>query len=487
MKTSLSLRTFSVTLVAFTSSAFSEITFTVDRSNYLSGEGTHYRISGAPPNTPIFWSSTRNGISTGETNAYYDHVTDENGNWEATGGAFDAETMGGSWTKEARIGVDGPVLTRAFNVSDAIARAPSARPALTLVNWGSPDIVKGADLVQQLGAKNIKIAMSYQSHLDYPNTYVGQPKSLTELSQTAPFKNVLDRPFERTMIVAYPFSNPDFLTHPNPEAVEQEMYDFTKHLIESYAGTGKEFILQNWEGDWQLCEECKTDPTFVIPQERLTAMKAYLDARHRGMERARNELAAVQGVKVKDAIEFVLLSRTRSGQTSMLRDVIPYVQSDYISYSSYETVQGPALGELGRRILDDLAFIRNYPGVDGRELLIGEYGFDSTLPDTESRMQIASEAFQQAGVPLAAYWTVEGVPHTYALFQNGTQTALGTTLQRLISREITRLKPVAPAETARSARRLRPLAASTLLKDANLPWTARLSNKAPSLSPTAAQ
>lgn len=67
------------------------------------GQSPTYTIEGAAPNADIYWSSLKNGQSTGEVNAYYGHKTDGDGKWSATTGPW-AAGYEGNWWKTARVG-----------------------------------------------------------------------------------------------------------------------------------------------------------------------------------------------------------------------------------------------------------------------------------------------------------------------------------------------------------------------------------------------
>ncbi len=89
------------------------LTLSMNKTAYFVGETPFYTVTNAPPNTPIYWSSTRNGASTGEVNAFYGHYTDANGNFSAYGGPWqDVQT--GTWTKSVTIG--GRTSTFGFSV-----------------------------------------------------------------------------------------------------------------------------------------------------------------------------------------------------------------------------------------------------------------------------------------------------------------------------------------------------------------------------------
>ncbi len=74
----------------------------IDKTSFATGETPHYTVSHAAPNSPIYWSSTRNGAGTGESNAFYGQYTDGNGNWSGTGAAW-TNNDAGSWTKTVTV------------------------------------------------------------------------------------------------------------------------------------------------------------------------------------------------------------------------------------------------------------------------------------------------------------------------------------------------------------------------------------------------
>jgi hypothetical protein len=78
------------------------IQFSVD-GNLSVGLRPTWTVSGANPQTHILWSSTLNGVDTGEDDADYGLVTDANGNWSGAGSAWRASDVG-HWTRTIRIG-----------------------------------------------------------------------------------------------------------------------------------------------------------------------------------------------------------------------------------------------------------------------------------------------------------------------------------------------------------------------------------------------
>jgi hypothetical protein len=82
-----------------------ELSLTVDRVRYQVGQSPLYTVRNAAPDTPIYWSSFRNGVSTGEVNSFYGHYTNSAGFFRAYGGAWTTDNIG-DWVKEVSIGGD---------------------------------------------------------------------------------------------------------------------------------------------------------------------------------------------------------------------------------------------------------------------------------------------------------------------------------------------------------------------------------------------
>lgn len=76
---------------------------TVNASMYTVGSQPFYSVTGAPPYSPIYWSSWINGVSTGETDTFYGHYTDANGNFSSFGGQWLSSHVG-YWKKQVKIG-----------------------------------------------------------------------------------------------------------------------------------------------------------------------------------------------------------------------------------------------------------------------------------------------------------------------------------------------------------------------------------------------
>jgi hypothetical protein len=94
--------------------AQSNMRLTMQCDSFITDDYPVYTIKNAPPNSPIYWSSTVNTVSTGETNAFYNQYTDANGSFTVQGGNFNGPY--GMWVKTVTVGSQ--TAQYAFNVEE---------------------------------------------------------------------------------------------------------------------------------------------------------------------------------------------------------------------------------------------------------------------------------------------------------------------------------------------------------------------------------
>lgn len=156
----------------------------------------------------------------------------------------------------------------------------------------------------------------------------------------------------------------------------KEMYDFTEYLLTEYSGTGKTFFIGNWEGDWLLHPQMKKNS--IPTQQAVINMIKWLNIRKNAINDAKEKVKH-NNVNIYYYVEVNLVNKGLEGQTCLTRDVLPNVNPDFVSYSSYESSKKKDY-ETNKEWLERAV---NYieaqlQPVEGlpfkRRVLIGEYG-----------------------------------------------------------------------------------------------------------------
>ena len=271
---------------------------------------------------------------------------------------------------------------------------------------------EGADRVLELGSRVIKVFFipdHMQELYPFNSDWSPLPTDLVELAQRPYVKDLFAKPFSTILLEITPVTvSPQFLDGLTPEeaaAERDQMYRLAKYLLTTYAGSGKTFILQNWEGDHLLREGLAegADPDPV----RIQGMIDWWNARQDGVAQARRESGS-RGVQVLHAAEVNLLADAMAGKVTATNNVIPYTHCDLYSYSTWDIGFTPdqltrALDYLESKAPDNKLFGRY-------NLYLGEYGMakDHGAPEGQrfERVRELMEAALGWGVRYAVYWEV---------------------------------------------------------------------------------
>lgn len=154
--------------------------------------------------------------------------------------------------------------------SDAERPARSPRDVLGSVHVGGQynftdrdHLNEGAAQIEDLGTRVIRIWDSNnQSQVSYPFN-MGWPEafeSVTDFLRNDHVRELFDRPFSTYVLTSYARSTPGIQDHYWWDGVTDEQYEntvekyreATEHLLETYDGTDKTSVFQNWEGDWAI-------------------------------------------------------------------------------------------------------------------------------------------------------------------------------------------------------------------------------------------
>lgn len=305
----------------------------------------------------------------------------------------------------------------------------------------------GAGLVKGLGFRTIKLELSiaYNS-IKYPGqAWSGTPATLTQLAQQAAFAGVFgDSGFDRIWLsvfsLAQPANNPwaGAWTAALGDAIETEFYDLCAHLLATYSG--KDFVLSNWEGDWQLLDGF--NPIAGVSRStRLHAYRDYCRRRQRALARARADVSSTSTIRYS-----VEMNRVLDGWSPRVhRDVLNAGTFDVGGLSTYEAIDGWQRGlsqsaleaEIAVKLARVVARVRRH---HSGPIVMSEFGWPIYNPgfvtggyDVAGLLAAAIGAAESLGIEGAIYWQIldneeqaPGVPYGFGLYdRNGNSNTVG--------------------------------------------------------------
>ncbi|HET7440981.1 MAG TPA: hypothetical protein VFJ47_06740 [Terriglobales bacterium] len=285
-------------------------------------------------------------------------------------------------------------------------------------------LVEGAERIQQLGSRSIFVYLTPGFRGTYPDrgsaAWPGtDPTSVADLVQSAPFAQVLALPFKTIVLTTYTFATHDhvagFAGSGLEQAEENEFYNLATYLFHHYAGTGKTFVLKNWEGDWiGLGGQGLQFTGNNISDSMINDMRVWLSARQRGVTRARQDAGNPTTVNVFNAVEVNrVMDFAQKGMARVINTVVPAVAPDMVTYSSYDsTLQGtdpPSMKAAMTLALNTIKQLAPDPlGLGDRRILISEFGlYENERPgETKWRIQTLLSTAKAAGLSGAYMWNV---------------------------------------------------------------------------------
>jgi hypothetical protein len=270
---------------------------------------------------------------------------------------------------------------------------------------------EGADRILELGSRVIKVWLSLDPTKSYPfnSDWEPLPTELLDLVQRPYYQELFAKPFKVFLLELVTAPEVYFVDGMSPEETERERvqaYSVARHLLTAYAGSGKTFVLQNWEGD-HLLRQGLPDESVAPDEVRIQGMIDWLNARQAGVEQARSEVAP-NGVEVWHAVEVNHLGSAMKGRVTATNNVIPFTRADLYSYSTWDIGFDArrlvkALDHLAAKAPDSKAF-------GAKNIYVGEFGaaIDHLKKGQTQRGVIRklAEAALGWGVRWAVYWQV---------------------------------------------------------------------------------
>ena len=254
-----------------------------------------------------------------------------------------------------------------------------------------PFIIEGAKKMHELGYGILKLwfdvagteAKGYPYHSQWNLKPGTTPK---ELAEHPYYKACFELPFTAISLCHnknFPGNKTEDMQQTYLQ-IEEEMYELTKYLLETYKERKLTFIIQNWEGDWLLRggtgEESKwhlNGPPEDYPL-RVKNMCDWLTARQKGISKARKEVKETR-CKVLHAVEANRVIDGMDGVPSVTTHVLPQIETDLVSWSAYDGVSPD-----GIKMYKGIDFLRKNlrptPEMQGQKMvMIGEIGYPENI------------------------------------------------------------------------------------------------------------
>lgn len=298
---------------------------------------------------------------------------------------------------------------------------------------GDPFLWEGADVLETLGMRTVH-AYLHRTDFAYPYNHDWPAfDSLVEKAQHEYYAAFFDRDFDTFVLTAYAIDpdDPDSwhpyvdklyehdFTDADAERVEDRFYDLASHFYEAYHGTGKEFVLHNWETDWRVIGDHLAD----VDEAMFDHIERWQRARQAGVRRAQDEHHDTSDVTVLHACEVVRVTDAVFDDLPRVSThVIPEVDLDLVSYSTWdiaemvmhepdddkarakiETVLDFLEAQLGRTT----PYAEDFIGDLYRPVYLGEFGWQERRHGSEESMRVVellTETSLEWGVPFAVYW-----------------------------------------------------------------------------------
>lgn len=212
----------------------------------------------------------------------------------------------------------------------------------TVPNGSGTQFTDGCDEIFNRGFPVLKIYCTGAYLTDYPlqSAWSSVPTNLSQLVATTQYATQIAR-FNQVVLTCFTFANGTTNwwrvdpSNTKMQAEYTEIYNLAVYLLTTYNGTGKEFVFQNWEGDWAFMDSFTVDT--YVPRKMVDYYAAFLGTRQRAIQDARRDTQSDCQVLNSYEINRALDARQLPHLRRVLRDIAPRLQPDVISYSAYDS------------------------------------------------------------------------------------------------------------------------------------------------------
>ncbi len=281
-------------------------------------------------------------------------------------------------------------------------------------------LVEQARQVKNLGSNLLKISLGKGTAKRYgfQEKALKAKSALAMLKSTPALKHVFDMNFKYYQAWIHSYTKGkwrDGVTKKEADDYYKEMYELAEYFLTKYSGTGKIFMLGNWEGDWLLHK--KMDRNSTPSDKAIQGMTDWLNIRQKAIDDAKKNVKH-QDVELYHYLEVNLVNKAMDGKKSVAHSVLPNTNVDLVSYSSYEAINGskkPNIDAIRKPLTKAMNYLEGQlkpkAGIPfKRRVFIGEYGYkaNKNKPETVKSQYIKSKHVMQVAIeldlPFALIW-----------------------------------------------------------------------------------
>lgn len=276
-------------------------------------------------------------------------------------------------------------------------------------------LIEQSKHVRGMGSNILKISLGRKAPKSY-NMKSVEANTTLELFKAIPeFKNAFDMDFKYIFAWVHTLTDVKWkegINKMEEQKLYDEMFEFAEYLLTEYNNTGKTFMIGNWEGDWLLHSGFNRDMT--PPKIHVDNMTKWLQIRQRAIDDAKKKVNH-NNVEIYHYLELNLALKGMAGKVSVASHVLPNVNVDFISYSSYESIKNKRYIEKKIILKEIFEYLENQlQPKEGlpfeRRVFLGEYGYQANRKypkslkkqynETKEIMQISLEL----NLPFALHW-----------------------------------------------------------------------------------
>jgi hypothetical protein len=270
--------------------------------------------------------------------------------------------------------------------------------------------------IRAMGSNILKISLGPNSPKTY-NLPVEQKLSSTlDLFKASPeYRKVFDMDFKYIFTWVHTLTGIEWkkgISDDQEKILYDEMFNFASFLLKEYNQSGKTFFIGNWEGDWILLPNYNRN---IRPsKEHMQNMTKWFQIRQQAIDDAKRQSNS-KNVSLYYYVEVNLVLKGLKGEDCIAQSILPNVNVDLVSYSSYEAIKNRTYAEKKEQLQKVFDYLEKQlkpkKGLPfSRRVYIGEYGYHASNANPASFQKQYEETKDiikislELNIPFALHW-----------------------------------------------------------------------------------